>query len=388
MANAQMGRAEVPEKYWPGREVSEEDVANASGDYRDWFTFEDRLHYFRLVRDAYHKARKTVKDGSRRVRWGEMLVAGRMGASKSVYCGSFVLGRPRKGWGYLRGTPVFHFGGNWLYGRALDGTELYDAIERMPSNAVLLMDEAHVAADGSVPNNRGNALIRQLTAGLRKKQGLLVLITAKPDLLDRRIRADCERVILPVKPAIEDGQLNEGFRIKKEPKNDLTNFCLCWHVWNDYPYQRLGDPEDDGRKKRRSVPPLFIGMPDQTMSMSGERVRAGMALTDSFIPVESGTAWEFGSADQIKKSKEEREKEADSQRLVNEVIGWILEVDLTQVSPVISTPAIAGQCRVGVSEAQRVLEKYFGAYPNTKASKGWRMEEIQQLAETIFEPHG
>lgn len=385
MANIRLGRADPPESEWPGREVDETDVAAACGDPRDWFDYEDRLHFHYLVKEYYERARKRVKDANRQVAWGQMVVAGKMGASKSVFIGSFALGRKDRGWGYLRGTPFFHYGGNWLYGRALDGTELYDAIERIPRNSILAMDEAHVAADGSVPNSRGNALIRQLSAGLRKKQGKFILITAKPDLLDRRIRFDCDTVVLPVKPAVEDDQLNDVYRIKRLPKNDLNNFCLCWHVWEDFPYQRMGDPEENGQKKKRRVPPLFIGPPDKTMTMHGNRVRAGYALTDSFIPVESGTAWEFGSAEQIAKSKEQRQKEAEEKQHINKVVGWILSTDPSRVAPVVSTAAIAGQAGVKAADANRILEGYFGAYPDTKNSKGWKFGQIQNIAELLFE---
>ena len=383
MAAVNLGRAEPTEKDWPGREVSEEDVRAASGDYRDWFSYKDRMHYHNLAWAYFRRARKRVKDLHRRVNWGQLLVAGRMGASKSVWTGSYSLGRTDRGFGFLRGTPFFHFGGNWLFGRALEGSEVYDAIQYIPSNSIFAMDEAHVAADGSVPNNRGNALLRQLSAGLRKKQCLFILITAKPNLLDRRIRADCDRVVLPVKPQI-DVQGQNLYQGKVTAKNDMNNFALCFHLWEDFPYQRQGDPEDrSGRYK--GVAPLFIGQPDKTMAISGERVRASFALTDSFIPVESGTAWNFGSAEGIATAKKEREQNKTVQDAVNKVVGWILSVDPEDLPAAVSTNAIAGQAGVPNKVAADTLERFFGVYAEAKTTKGWRVDELQAIAIQIFQ---
>ncbi len=279
------GHEEVPEDEWPGRPVTEEDVRLASGHRLDVFSFEERLLAHRRVEGAYRR-----NHGTRRIRahWNFQLMLGRMGEGKSTLAAVFMGMKRAQGW------PVFHTG-SLLFGRVLGADEIYTAVNAMPDNSAVFIDEAHVYMGLAADNSRHSILMLQSMAGLRKKNCDLTLATAADDLMSRKLKREAHEVVTPFKPDVEPQRDMSVRGMRRRllglapheggTPRDSKLFRLGFTTILDYPFAQDGILERYGLRPKAEDPDAH----EMRRWMVHPRlVMEGLLLNDSFQQVPVG----------------------------------------------------------------------------------------------------
>ena len=287
MANIVLGRGDPPPSAWPGREMTVEDVALASGDERDWFSFQHRLEAFHDVHGMFWSAwrRKRVRANVRNhhLKFGQIMIVGDLGAGKSVLTLTDILPY------HAAGHPFFH-NGPWLIGRKVEGSSLYDIVGNIPRFSIVAFDETHVSFGSGLTATKGLQAWESDSAGFRKENCRVYMPTAKAVLVAPHIRQNSTEVWRPVKVNV-DGRDNPAHYDEELPAHsNRANFIQAWEVWRDYPFQAADIIDSGGlRRDRRSG----LGRPDAVYLRNNETVRLGYMLTDSFAPVESTRVRQF-----------------------------------------------------------------------------------------------
>ena len=185
-----------PREEWPGRPVTEEDVAYAAGDHRDIFTLEQRLEAHRRIEASFqaHYARREVRE-----EWRCNLIVGPLGRGKTTWlgCDSFP--------DFALGQPVFSVNASLLGGNILAADEVYTALPQLPFGSTLNWDEAHVmfGSGGGGDNSHHTIMALQAFALLRKRNIRLNIGTAKARLLSNKVKEEADHIIVPEIPQLD-----------------------------------------------------------------------------------------------------------------------------------------------------------------------------------------
>ena len=268
-------RGDPPIDRWPGRIVTSQDLMAASGDPRDWFRYGHRLKAYEQAWMEFADARRRRRNFTSGFEWNQILVLGDFGSGKTTL--AIHLARHFFGLGH----PVFS-NASCLFGWHLEHEEMYTAMGFMPANSVLLIDESSAALASRVGHGVAVSSFVEMNLNTRKRNCVVVYMTAQDWEIAPSIRRSCKEVWMPV--AKDDMDLEAGMPGRSiEPANNPDNFRLAWHVWDDYPYRKSNliegpDPDDKGG----------FGPPSYTMFDEGELVRSAFLLNDTFELAQAG----------------------------------------------------------------------------------------------------
>ena len=283
-----LGRRDPPMDEWPGKRATLERIALASGDDEDWFTFEERLRCWEEVEDNFELNRerrgRNLKQG---FNFSQILVPGKMGAFKSVSVTDEAVRL------YERGHALFH-NGYQLPGWELSDLEIFDIVDVIPKYSVVVLDEAHTALETSMGRSVALRMFQFLSTGLRKKKCRMFLPSANDRMIYPPVREAYSEVRRPRAVKVNVNRPRRRWEKKggTRPAIRAENFVYAYDVWRDYPYQRgdiLTGQAIEGRQ-RQQVRNGGLGPPDDTIIVSGERVRKAMLMNDSFKPVRPAVA--------------------------------------------------------------------------------------------------
>ena len=168
--------------------------------------------------------------------------------------------------------------------------------------------------------------------------------------------------------AFEGGD-DDGAIGRIDPANNLRNYTMAWHVWDDYPYKRANIIEGKDEKNG-------FGPPSYTMFAEGEEVRRAFLLTDSFELAAAGAA-RISDPDQVKDDIATFHEEHFGQEQENgaakhpyethlpELINYI-EVNTTgkDIPKYLQASDLAGHLGVSASKAELILRHYFKGIRN------------------------
>ena len=380
VANIVLGRGIRPIDEWPGMDVAEEKVAAASGDPRDWFTYDERLAAYHEMQERWESAYRRLRKLDRlprQIEFGQTMIAGHQGAGKSVLVSAEAIHY------VIRGHAFFHTGESWLFGRSLEGAERYEVLRRSPLFSIFAYDEAHTTFDSGLSNSTGLRGWKIQSAGFRKMNAKVFMPTAKVSMVAPSIREGASQVWQPLKVSIRRPALDE----KLPNHNDPKNFVSVWRVWGNYPFQRAdiidGAPQDD----RRSG----LGAADQIRLRYGEVMRLAMLLTDTFQPVESAAAMQYALKDPMEAQRAAEAAGRNGGSMSEEqrrVARYLYDLTLSDSCPqYVKAPAVGYQCGVSAHSASRILSQWFGnmvgAYHAGKSA--YRMEVLERALDAMFD---
>lgn len=278
------GHGDLPEEEWPGRSITRDDVVLASQHKLDVLSESDRLRAFDTIEASFYRNYETR---SVTPHWRFTLLLGKMGSGKSTLASILFAVKRAQGW------PVFHTG-SLLFGRVLAANEIFTAVNRMPDNSCLFIDETHVVMGLAADNARHSTLFLQSMAGLRKKNCELILATAADDLMSRKLKREAHEVIVPFSPDVAPLKDNSIRSVRRRrlglppiggAPRDSKLFRLGFTTIEGYPFAQdgllelyglapeAGDPKAHELRQRLIHPRL---------------VKEGLLLNDSFQQVPVG----------------------------------------------------------------------------------------------------
>ena len=344
------GRSDPPESKWGGREVGVEDIIDAGGDYRDWFTVDMRIKAWLQALGRHKRARATRRNlDTKEWDFGQSLVVGRMGANKSVLA-TYMCYK----W-YQKGHPVFS-NGSLLFGRRLEGSELYDIVSLVPKCSVVFIDEAHGVFEGGAATTYGVRSWEILSAGLRKKNCKIIMASALAKKVAAGVRSECAEVWAPVKVKVTSDM---PWTTKRPGHSDPRNFKVAWDVWDDYPFEGKDLTQPGGGRKTYG-----LGKPHHTRFAVGETVRNAFMLTDSFLPVDTAFAQKFAGKDAVTQARGGAEGKVNYDQFGEahtKVLTTLLQLHSTGTAPeYIRATAIAGKIGLNNTTTGRLLSGLFG----------------------------
>ena len=372
-AHSAIGRGDPPESMWAGREVTIEEVAMACGDDRDYFSYDMRLQAAKEAKSRYTVARKNRRNMASKFKFGQIMLIGDMGASKSTLAA----------WDayryYQRGHPFFHNGG-FLFGRMVEGAGIYEIVDQVPRNSVIAVDEAHTGLESGMAGSTGVRAFTILCAGLRKKNCRLLMMSAMAVMVTRRIREMCSEVWRPMKPNIE--LPDYGYQTTPPPHNDPSKFVFCWDVWRDFPFRGI-----DITSSKRGAKGGF-GPPEDTYIAMGDSVRNAFMMTDSFQPVATAVAQQFANKEAMS-----RQREAGQQGLTDDhkrIIGYLWKRGGEADPPLyMKVDTIALSNNMTASRAGRIMRGLFGDVDNAQhGAKGYHMPTVMMAVDDKFDISG
>lgn len=370
----------VPMDEWPGEDVTEEDVWLASLDERDWFNYPSRLQAFddyRNVLDMGWRNRQRGRWGRPypppRFEFGQIGVVGDMGTGKTTIVGSeaYYYGQ----WGY----PFFHVKNpdnnraSWLMGKKIHPAQLYEVIEVIPMFSLLGVDEGHTMFESGLGMASGIRGWQIQGAGLRKAMCRIYIPTAMMVMLAPIIRRSCSEVWRPLQVKVNDYQLPEE---KPPPHSDPANFIQVWDVWKNFPFRQRDIIE--ARPKRRNG---GLGPPHDRMWRSGEIVRLGFKLTDTFLRVAGAQAQQFALKEQQTEARAQRREEQDGAPTLSPPQEAILKAVWQTCNNGYSThftaDSIAFETGMRLSPVRQILGGFLGNLPDVKTGSQYRCDRIK-----------
>ena len=366
-----LGRADPPENEWPGRWIDIRDVANSSGDERDWFTFRQRARaHVRLMR-LFRQARRRRRKLSSGFDFAQIMWVGDMGASKSVSACEEAL------YWFQRGHPFFHNGG-FNFGRLVEGSDIYEIVARVPMYSVIAIDEAHTGLESGMAMSTGIRGFAILCAGLRKKGCKLLLMSAMARMIVRVVREMTSEVRRPFQ--VQVAQQTHGFKLDYPNHSDPRNFVLAWEVWRDFPFRGVDIVDGKGARKRDDG----LGPADDMQGVAGETVRMAYMGTDSFRPVDTAQAQRFAG----KAAMEAAREAAASSGLTDDhrkVVGWLYSRLSEPGCPAyLKTAAIALNVGLDSRKTGQLMDGVFGDIDNVKGTNGWKTEGLKRAIYAKF----
>ena len=254
----------------PGTLVSERDIGEAAQDPRDWFSPEQRLSMHRWLEGRHAKSSESRRRPP--FRYTTIMLVGGMGRGKSVLATATLLPL------YAGGVPVFH-NGSCLFGRALSIESLFLAIDQVPVGSAIFLDEIHTINTRNSELATAQIVQNQAMAGLRKKNVLLLLGTAKPSMVGHTMLDDVEQLWLPEMVRTE-ARLTPG-PSRLPPRDDAANFRYAYRAVREYPFRRDGILEWVGL----AAPNQRQRGRWQTRLMDPGLMRMAFMATDSFRPL-------------------------------------------------------------------------------------------------------
>ena len=369
----QLGRRDPPPSAWPGETVTEDAVAVASGDERDWFIYRMRLAAFRRGRALFLRARRRRRKYSSGLRHEQIMFVGQMGAKKTVSAAEEAFR-----W-YQRGHPVFHNGG-FLFGNYVQGSDIYEIVDDVPKYSVILVDEAHSTLEsgsGATTGVRGFVI---LEAGLRKQNGKLLLMSAMAKKVHPMVREMCSTVRRPLKVIIRKEDF--GYAVSEPGHSDPANFVIVWEEWRDYPF--LGTDIIDGQVGQKGK--YGLGPPDAVMMAQGESVRNAYMLIDSFAPVERSVAMRYAGKQAMEDAWARKEGGGELSDDQQAIVWWLHQrLQQPECPATLKTGVVAMAVEMGDSYVGRQMSKLFGDIDGVQASRGgWKTDQLRRALAAKF----
>ena len=365
-------RSDPPEHLWGGRPITVDDVINAGGDYRDWFNVDMRIQAHLRAEGMYRLARrrrKTFNTGG----WdfGQQLIVGRMGSKKSALASYIAY------YWYQRGHPVFS-NGSFLFGRKVEGAELYDIVAKVPHDSLIFVDEAHGTFESAAATTTGVRAWEIQSAGLRKLNCKIVMASAMAKMIAPAIRQECDTLLRPRKINVES---ESPWRSNPPSHSDPRNFMMAWDVWGGYPFQGADLVGGAGKSTKGG-----LGKPDSTkITRNPNAVRNAYLLTDSFVPVDMAHAQLYA-----RRGEMDAARDGAAGGKINptkwgpahqNLVQGIIDYDLRQEKPEwVKASTLAPE---GVSDVVtgKMLNYLFGGVNGAHNSKrGWNLPLLIQAA--------
>ena len=367
---ADMGRHDPPEDEWAGRSVSIDDVADSSGDERDWFSFPMRLEAHLLEVALFRKARKLRRKLSSGFDFGQIMWVGDMGASKSVSACE------EAAFWHERGHEFFHNGG-FNFGRVIEGADIYEIIARIPRHSVVAIDEAHTSLESGAAMTTGIRSFAILCAGLRKKGCKLLLMSAMARMVVRIVREMTSQVRRPFK--IKADLDDHGFHVERPAHSDPRNFVLAWEKWDGFPFRGADIVEGRGRRRNDG-----LGRPHGLQTSFGELVRHAFLLTDSFRPVDTAHAQRYAGKAAMEAARAAAEVGLTDAHI--ELLQWLEEkVDSADCPPTFTAEAVGLALAMPPRRVGQLLKGLFGDVEGAQDSRGrWRAREMRAAINDKF----
>ena len=153
---------------------------------------------------------------------------------------------------YRLGHPVFS-NASCLFGWHLEREEMYTALLFVPKNSVLLFDESSAHLSSRVGHGVAVSSFAESNLNTRKKNCIMVYMSAHDWEIAPAIRRNCREVWMPVSGddlEIEAVSSTKGSRVL--PANNPDNFRMAWHVWDDYPYRKANLIEGESYRLKQS----------------------------------------------------------------------------------------------------------------------------------------
>ena len=170
----------------PGTPVGPEEIRIASGNPRDKFSYNERLKAW----EELEKAHKYNRGRYPNLPWGMNFFAGDMGRGKTLSCARVAVAY------YWAGWEVCH-AGSLLFGRRLEGTEVYTFPQQLEDCSLVYLDEPQVWFESYVPQTLANRSVSQVVTTLRKLRCKLLFSTAAEQNMLPIFRTETEMVYYP-----------------------------------------------------------------------------------------------------------------------------------------------------------------------------------------------
>ena len=270
-----------PMSAWPGTWINQYDVMASMGDDRDWFRYWHKYNAWeQVVKEFFwNRKKRREKDRSKDFKWNQVLIMGDYGVGKTTLGSKIALECFRQGHAVFSNASL-------MFGWHLEGEELYTAMGFMPRDALLLVDEGSAALAGRVGHGVAIASFGEMNLNSRKKNAIVVYMTAQDYELAAVIRRGCKEVWRPKpkdKMVIVDDEDDDWSGERRLPHSNPDNFRIAWDVWDDFPYRKAdiidGKQDDEG-----------FGDPTFTYYDEGENVRMAFMLNNSFALAKAGGA--------------------------------------------------------------------------------------------------
>ena len=268
-------RGDPPMARWPGNWVTKYALMAACGDERDWFRYGHRYEAYCRAWHLFCDARRRRRRFSSGFTWNQVLIIGPYGSKKTSLGIKIALEF------FKRGHPVFS-NASVLFGWHLDSEEMYTAMGRMPKHAVLLIDESSAALASRVGHGVAISTFSEMNLNTRKKNCLVIYMTAHDWELAASIRQHCKELWKPLADdlvTVEDSAKPANLM----PGMDPDNFTIAWDAWTDFPFEKQDLIE--GKAEEKGFPD-----PDATLYDEGENVRDAYLLNDTFELAKAGAA--------------------------------------------------------------------------------------------------
>ena len=247
--------------------------------------------YFKQGRPYYHKVKRRVKiDKSD---WGLYILGGDKGSGKSLIMSALA----EKDW-CDEGRPVFSNLG-FEFGYQIAAIDIYLAISGMPEDGVLIIDEAHQPLANVGSSSLKHLAVRQMLAGLRKKNQKVFMLSSQVDNIDGRILDECDWALTPM----------STYPGKEKTRNRNGELAFAGQPWLWKKLVRIG-PRPYVRRKGRASD-IFSsyginvhGAPPKrgTLLLPPSRLLQASLAYDSFAPLMNPMESGMGvTADQIRK---------------------------------------------------------------------------------------
>ena len=237
-----------------------EEVRLASGNPRDKFSFNERKKAWEQLEKAhrYNQGRFPNRP------WGMDFYAGDMGRGKTLSCSREATAYYACGW------EVYH-AGSLLFGRMLQGTEVYTFPQQVEECIVVYFDEPQVWFESNVPQTIANRSVRQVVTTLRKMRCKMIFSTADEGGLLPIFRRETRTVYYPDR-YYPGQQQRSRLDLEEEPRR-LRYPPWCYvqltpigpHPWRRYTladeYGVYGRRAASRKRKTIKIPPGTTGSP-------------------------------------------------------------------------------------------------------------------------------
>ena len=346
-------RGDPPMSAWPGRWITKYDIMASCGDDRDWFRYGHKFEAYKQVCMEFFHARHARKSIRTDFSWNQILIMGDYGVGKTTLGAKIAMEQ------FRQGHPVFS-NASILFGWHLEAEELYTALGSMPKNACLLVDEGSAALSGRMGHGVSVATFVEMNLNSRKKNVMLIYMTAQDWELAAGVRRGCKEVWRP-KPkdrmvVLHDEDADWSAEQRK-PHSNPDNFMLAWDVWDDFPYRKsdIIDGKDDDKG---------FGEPTATYFDEGDNVRRAFLLNDSFALAEAGGAT-ISDREVVKDNLRAlwgREKPGDTQ--TGQTLEYIIRLQESGTAgEYISAAEVAGQLGTAPGNASQILGRLTSLSP-------------------------
>ena len=260
-----------------------EEVRLASGNPRDKFSFNERKKAW----EQLEKAHRYNQGRFPNLPWGMDFYAGDMGRGKTLSCSREATAYYACGW------EVYH-AGSLLFGRMLQGTEVYTFPQQVEECIVVYFDEPQVWFESNVPQTIANRSVRQVVTTLRKMRCKMIFSTADEGGLLPIFRRETRTVYYPDR-YYPGQQQRSRLDLEEEPRR-LRYPPWCYvqltpigpHPWRRYTladeYGVYGRRAASRKRKPIKIPPRDNWFAAKLYdSFERVQVAAGMRVTGAMV---------------------------------------------------------------------------------------------------------